>query len=116
MTTGEIALTDAQLTGEKMAEAPAMSYAGSARRIWRSLTRLYNGSEDWPLGGLGGTPIGDLLFLLALVLIALAWIVVTLWYLVSIPLIPYRLIRRTQRQSARPRYLWPGSKFRSRGH
>lgn len=62
-------------------EAP-LSFAGSARRIWR----LFN-TSPW------------LQWLLGLPLITLAWTVVTCWYVVfGLWLVPYRLIRRGQRK------------------
>lgn len=65
--------------------AAPMSFAGSSQRIWR-LTRH---SMAW--------------MPLAVLLVALAWIVVAGWYVVVFGLfglltIPYRLIRRGQRR------------------
>lgn len=63
-----------------------MSFTGSARRIWRKST------NTWVR-----------LFVL-MPLIALAWLVVTAWYLVfGILLVPYRLVRRSHRKGRQER-------------
>lgn len=60
-------------------EAP-MSYTGSARRIWRHKRGLITGT-----------------FLLGV--IAAVWCIVSIWYvLFGLLLVPYRLVRRGQRQ------------------
>ena len=67
-----------------------MSFAGSAQRIWK-LTKKSD-----------ATPALIALSLAAIVLIACAWSVVLAWYVFfGILLVPYRLIRRGQRKSAR---------------
>ncbi|MGH7721490.1 MAG: hypothetical protein ACRENL_01475 [Candidatus Dormibacteria bacterium] len=64
-------------------QAP-MSYAGSGKRIWRLTQR--------------GAP----LIILAVILIGLAWTVVTVWYLTfGLLLVPYRLVRRGGRKEKR---------------
>jgi hypothetical protein len=65
--------------------APA-SFTGSAQRIWR-ITR---GRAGWPLAGFAA---------LALLAVLLAWALVACWYLIfGLWLVPYRVIRRGQRQ------------------
>ncbi len=72
------------LASERVVVQAPMSYAGSAKRIWR-MTRL----TMW-------------LSIVAVVAIAVAWIVVTVWYVVfGILLVPYRLIRRGGRKQKR---------------
>lgn len=64
-------------------EAP-MSFAGSARRIWRWSS---NALVQW---------------LILLPVVLMAWVCVTLWYVVfGLWLVPYRLVRRSQRKHRR---------------
>ena len=74
---------------ELIVEAP-MSFTGSAKRIWK-ITATDNVLLKW-------------LFLVwwALTFIALAWLIIFFWYLIfGIFLIPYRMIRRSQRNNRR---------------
>lgn len=77
-----------RLPSEDIVVAAPMSYAGSAARIWKITRRA---GDNLPATiGLGA---------LAVVLMALAWVAVTLWYLIFwVFLIPYRLVRRGQRK------------------
>jgi hypothetical protein len=79
-----------QLESEKVVIAAPLSYAGSAGRLWK----LTGVTDNMPARvGLG---------LLALLLIAFAWLVVTGWYVFfGLLLLPYRLIRRGQRKRKR---------------
>ena len=71
-------------------EAP-MSLTGSARRIWRLTRRLPDGG---PIRWLGATGL--------VLLIAVAWVFVLGWYLLfGLLLVPYRLMRRHQRNKHR---------------
>jgi uncharacterized membrane-anchored protein len=67
-----------------------LSYAGSAARIWK-LVRLSD--------ALGARiALGSM----AVLVVALAWAVVTSWYLIfGLLVVPYRLIRRGQRKRKR---------------
>ena len=77
------------LESEKVVLAAPLSFAGSAARIWRITP---NKSPWWH-----GT-----LIVLAVLLIALAWVVILAWYvLFGLLLVPYRLIRRGQRKQKR---------------
>jgi hypothetical protein len=80
----------AKLQSEKVVVAAPVSYAGSAARIWK-------------LTGVAAQPAARIgLGLVAVVLVVLAWTVVTGWYvLFGILLVPYRLIRRGQRKRKR---------------
>jgi Flp pilus assembly protein TadB len=80
----------AKLQSEKVVVGAPLSYAGSAARIWK-------------LTGVAAQPAARFgLAAVALVLIALAWVFVTSWYLVfGLLLVPYRLIRRGQRKRKR---------------
>ncbi len=79
-----------QLQSEKVVIAAPMSFAGSAARIWK-LVRMSD--ETWAR---------VLLAVLAVFLIAIAWVIVLGWYLIfGIFLIPYRLIRRGSRKRKR---------------
>lgn len=72
-----------------MIQSP-LSFAGSGARIWK-LTRLTSN---------GAGRVG--LILVALVLLAIAWLFVAVWTIVfGILLIPYRLIRRGGRKRKR---------------
>jgi hypothetical protein len=80
----------AKLESEKVVIAAPLSFAGSAARIWRLTGRTAN---PWGRIGLG---------LLAILLIAVAWVGVLAWYLTwGVYLIPYRLIRRGSRKRKR---------------
>jgi len=64
-----------------------MSYAGSAQRIFRLRRRAHSDSAKAAVT------------VLAIVLVLLAWAVITVWYLVwGIWLIPYRFLRRGARK------------------
>lgn len=82
-----------QLASERVVVSAPFSFVGSAQRIWK-MTRVDN-------------PIAKLfLALLAIVLIAGAWIFVACWYFVMYVLfgiffIPYRLLRRSSRKNKR---------------
>jgi hypothetical protein len=66
-----------------------MSFAGSAKRMWKPVRRS------------SGTP-KILLGVLMVVLIAVAWTLVLCWYCIfGILLVPYRLIRRHDRKAKR---------------
>jgi hypothetical protein len=76
-----------RLASEDVIINAPMSYAGSAQRLFR-LRRL---------GG-GGVSIA-LITLLAILLVLVAWTVVTAWYLTwGLWLVPYRLLRRGSRK------------------
>lgn len=80
----------AKLESEKVVIAAPLSYAGSAARIWK-LTGV--SANIWARVGLT---------LVAILLIACAWTIVTAWYLTfGLLLVPYRLIRRGQRKNKR---------------
>jgi len=67
-----------------------MSYTGSAKRLWR-LTRLGPTWLRWALT-----------IWLTVALVAVAWAAVTVWYVCAGWLmIPYRMIRRSQRRQRR---------------
>jgi hypothetical protein len=79
-----------KLESEKVVVQAPMSYAGSAKRIWR-LTGMHE-NEAARVG----------LAVLALALTAVAWTVITGWYLFfGILVVPYRVIRRGQRKDKR---------------
>jgi hypothetical protein len=74
---------------QRIVVSAPMSFAGSAQRIW-PMTYARSGWEQ-----------GAMTFL-AMSLIALAWMVILAWYLSFGPLlIPYRLVRRSQRKRNR---------------
>lgn len=82
-----------KLASEKVVISAPLSFAGSAQRIWK-ITRVDN------------LAIRLLLSLLAIVLIAGAWMFVACWYamlyiLFGILFIPYRLPRRGSRKNKR---------------
>ena len=78
---------DEWLDSEKIIVSAPMSFTGAAKRAWK-LTRI--GSGPWPK--VGTVP-------LAIILIALWWVVICVWYVVfSLLLVPYRLIRRVSRK------------------
>ena len=73
------------LESERVVVQAPMSFVGSARRIWRMTQR----EDQWQVPAT----------VLALVVIPLAWSVIVAWYLVfGIFVIPWRLLRRGQRQ------------------
>lgn len=75
------------MTSDRIVIQSPMSYSGSARRIWR-ITRDRH-------------PVALWLFALpaALLLVPLAWVAVTGWYVVfGLLVIPYRLVRRGGRK------------------
>lgn len=74
---------------ERVVIAAPMSYAGSASRIWK-LARLTE------------TPWRIPLTVTATVLVALAWVAVTGWYVIfGLLLVPYRIVRRGSRKRKR---------------
>jgi hypothetical protein len=80
----------AKLASERVVIAAPMSLAGSAARIWK-----LTGLSDQPAGRIA-------LGVVAVLLIACAWTIVLAWYvLFGLLLVPYRLIRRGQRQRKR---------------
>ncbi|USN97296.1 MAG: hypothetical protein H6799_02895 [Candidatus Nomurabacteria bacterium] len=82
---------DQKLASEKVVVAAPMSLAGSAARIWKITDLVPNVFVKWIL-----------LVPVALMLIAMAWIVVLVWYIIfGILLVPYRLIRRSGRKGKR---------------
>ena len=77
----------ARLASEDVIINAPMSYAGSAQRIWRLRRRARSGGAKVAVTGL------------AIVLVLLAWGIVTAWYLVwGVWLIPYRILRRGARK------------------
>lgn len=80
----------AKLQSEKVVLAAPMSFAGSAARIWK-------------LVGLSEQPAARVaLAVAAISLICVAWMSVTVWYILfGLFLAPYRLIRRGQRKRKR---------------
>ena len=82
---------DQKLSSEKVVVAAPMSLAGSAARIWKITDLVPNVFIKWVL-----------LVPVALMLIAMAWMVVAVWYIIfGILLVPYRLIRRSGRKGKR---------------
>lgn len=83
-------MTDlAKLHSEDVVVDAPMSFTGSAKRLWK-LTPNGSGPLRW-LGVTGVT-----------LLIALVWVLVACWYLIfGLFLVPYRLLRRSQRKSRR---------------
>jgi hypothetical protein len=80
----------AKLESEKVVVAAPLSFAGSAARIWK-----LTGCTTNPYGRIG-------LGALAILLIAVAWSGVLVWYWTwGLFLVPYRLIRRGSRQRKR---------------
>lgn len=74
------------LTSESYVVSAPLSFAGSAQRIWH-ITR---NRESYAFAGM---------VTLALLFVVLAWTFVLAWYLLwGLWLIPYRLIRRSQRK------------------
>jgi hypothetical protein len=77
----------ARLASEDVIINAPMSYAGSAQRILRLRRRARNGGAKVAVTGL------------AIILVLLAWVIVTAWYLVwGVWLIPYRILRRGARK------------------
>ena len=77
----------ARLASEDVIINAPMSYAGSAQRILRLRRRARSGGAKVAVTGL------------AIVLVLLAWVIVTAWYLVwGVWLIPYRILRRGARK------------------
>ena len=80
----------AKMASEKVVVAAPMSFAGSAGRIWKLVGMSENPAARAALGVLG------------VLLIASAWTVVAAWYLTfGLLLVPYRMVRRGQRQRKR---------------
>jgi hypothetical protein len=77
----------ARLASEEVIISAPLSYVGSAQRIVRLRRRVESG---WEL-----TAVNTLV----VVLIVMAWLFITAWYLTwGLLLVPYRLIRRGQRK------------------
>ncbi len=77
----------ARLASEDVIINAPMSYAGSAQRIFRLRRRAHSGGASVAVT------------VLAIVLVLLAWVIVTAWYLLwGIWLIPYRIFRRGARK------------------
>ncbi len=81
-----------KLPSEKVVISSPLSFSGSAARIWK-ITDVKN------------ILLKYLLFVpIALALILIAWLFVIGWYMLfGIFLIPYRLLRRSQRKEKRDR-------------
>lgn len=78
------------MTSDDIVIQAPMSYTGASKRIWK-ITRSNSVVLRWLL-----------LIPVAVVLVALALIVVTCWYVVfGILLVPYRLLRRGSRKRKR---------------
>lgn len=81
---------DRRLASEKVVVQSPLSYSGATQRIW-GLTRRPN--NPW---------IRVTVQAVAALLVALAWVVVTGWYVVFlcffIVAVPYRLLRRSTRK------------------
>lgn len=76
-----------RLASEDVIISAPLSYVGSAQRIMRIRRRTVGEPRQVPIT------------VLAVVLVVLAWVFVTVWYLVwGIWLIPYRLLRRGARK------------------
>ncbi len=76
-----------RLASEEVIISAPMSYMGSAKRIGRLRRRVDSG---WELTALTTAVV---------VLVVMAWLFVTVWYLTwGLLLIPYRVIRRGQRK------------------
>lgn len=74
------------LISESYVVSAPLSFAGSAQRIWH-MTRNHDG---WAYAGMT---------ILAVLAVILAWTGVLCWYLVfGLLLVPYRVIRRSQRK------------------
>ena len=90
---GKIDYMSNRLASEKIVVSAPFSFVGSAQRIWK-ITKVAN-------------PIAKLLLVvLALALIACAWVFVAVWYFImyflfGILFIPYRLLRRSSRKNKR---------------
>jgi hypothetical protein len=79
-------MTGTDLTSAEVVVSAPMSFAGSAQRIWH-ITRDHAG---WAYAGM---------VTLAILAITLAWAGVLAWYLIfGLLLVPYRLVRRSQRK------------------
>ena len=79
----------ARLASEDVIINAPMSYAGSAQRIMRVRRRASGGS--------GGKLVA--ITVLAILLVLVAWVLVSAWYLVwGFWLVPYRLLRRGARK------------------
>lgn len=77
------------LESEKVSVAAPFSFQGSAERIWRVGNAITN--ENFRIG---------YLVLAVVLLIPTAWTLVLSWYLCwGIWLVPYRMIRRSQRKN-----------------
>jgi hypothetical protein len=80
----------AKLESEKVVVAAPLSYAGSAARIWKLTGLTENVGGRIALG------------VAAIILVLVAWVFVTGWYLIfGLLLVPYRLIRRGSRKRKR---------------
>jgi hypothetical protein len=76
-----------KLQSEQVVVEAPMSFAGSAKRIWK----LTDQENQW---------VRYLMMVLAVTLIAIAWTLVLVWYCTfGLLLVPYRLMRRGSRKS-----------------
>jgi hypothetical protein len=88
---------DERLDSEKVVVAAPFSFAGSAQRIWPYFKRR---ADDARQGDEAMDAVMAVLWLaLGITLITVAWTGVLCWYTIfGIWVIPYRLIRRSQRK------------------
>lgn len=82
---------DKHLASEDIVVSAPFSFAGSAARVWRPLTRRAQATENgWASAGC---------YTLAGLAISFAWLGVAGWYVIfGLLVVPYRLIRRSQRK------------------
>ena len=90
---GRVTTTDGEKhrASEDIVVSAPFSFAGSAVRIWRPLTQRAQASENgWATAGW---------YSLAVLTITFAWLGVASWYTIfGLLVVPYRLIRRSQRK------------------
>lgn len=90
--------SDERFDSEKVVVAAPFSYAGSAERIWPYFKRRFVASKE------RSTEATDAMIaygwaILGIIVIAMAWIGVTSWYVTfGLMVVPYRMIRRGQRK------------------
>ena len=80
-----------RLASEEIVVSAPLSFHGSAARIWRPISRNAEVTDNsWAAAGW---------YTLAILLVGLAWVGVSGWYLIfGLWVVPYRLIRRGQRK------------------
>lgn len=79
------------------------SLTGSAKRIWR-ITRWNPETENPWVRWLAIMPLRAMLFVAAVALIVMAWVLVVGWYLLfGLLMVPWRLFRRGARREKRER-------------